>query len=150
AKLPYTYAAILETHRWRTITPLGVTHCASEDTKIGDYDVPKGSIILPNIYSLHNDPKYWKDPDSFRPERFLDKNDCLIMTRLDSYAPFSLGRRICPGETVAMMEIFHYFTAVMQRFDIRPLENSPPNIDDAINGATYQPVPQKLRYIPRG
>ncbi|GBM58606.1 hypothetical protein AVEN_163272-1 [Araneus ventricosus] len=61
-----------------------------------------------------------------------------------------LGRRICPGEMIAMMEIFHYFTAVMQRFDIRPLENSPPNVDDGINGATYQPVPQKLKYIPRG
>ncbi|GBM58608.1 Vitamin D 25-hydroxylase [Araneus ventricosus] len=90
AKLPYTYATILETNRWRSITPLGVLHCASEDTKIGQYDIPKGSSVLPNIYSLHNDPKYWKDPDSFRPERFLDKNGCLIPTRLDSYAPFSL------------------------------------------------------------
>ncbi|GBN56408.1 Vitamin D 25-hydroxylase [Araneus ventricosus] len=92
AKLPYTYATLLETNRWRSITPLGVLHCASEDTKIGQYDIPKGSSVLPNIYSLHNDPKYWKVPDSFRPERFLDKNGCLIPTRLDSYAPFSLGK----------------------------------------------------------
>ncbi|CAL1284554.1 unnamed protein product [Larinioides sclopetarius] len=150
AKLPYTYATLLENNRWRTVTPLSLPHCASEDTRIGGYDVPKGWNVVSNVYSLHNDPKYWKDPDSFRPERFLDKNGCLIMTRLDSYAPFSLGRRICPGETVAMMEIFHYFTAVMQRFDIRPLEDSPPNVDEGVDGVTYQPVRQKLRYIPRG
>ncbi|KAF8783144.1 Cytochrome P450 2J6 like protein [Argiope bruennichi] len=149
AKIPYTYGTILETHRWRTITPVGVPHCASQDTKIGGYDVPKGSGVLPNIYALHNDPKYWKDPERFMPERFLDKNGCLIMTRLDSFAPFSLGRRICPGEMVAMMEIFHYFTVIMQRFDIRPLSDSPPNADEGINGATFQPIPQKLRYIPR-
>ncbi|CAL1284553.1 unnamed protein product [Larinioides sclopetarius] len=150
AKLPYTYATLLETNRWRTVTHLSIPHCASEDTRIGGYDVPKGTHVVSNIYSLHDDPKYWKDTDSFRPDRFLDRNGCIITTKLDSYSPFSLGRRMCPGETVAMMEIFHYFTTVMQRFDIRPLENYPPNVDDGIDGVTFQPVRQKLRYIPRG
>ncbi|KAF8783145.1 Cytochrome P450 2J6 like protein [Argiope bruennichi] len=92
AKLPLTYAATLEVHRWRTIAPLGAVHQAAQDTNIGDYDIPKGTHVISNIYALHNDPKYWKDPDVFRPERFLHEDGSLKMQRLDSYAPFSLGK----------------------------------------------------------
>ncbi|GBM58604.1 Cytochrome P450 2J6 [Araneus ventricosus] len=92
AKLPLTYAATLEVHRWRTITPLGAVRKVSQDTKIGDYDILKGTNVMANIYALHNDPKYWKDPDVFRPERFLHEDGTLKMHRLDSYAPFSLGK----------------------------------------------------------
>ncbi|GIX68767.1 vitamin D 25-hydroxylase [Caerostris extrusa] len=148
SKVPFLYATMLETHRWKTVTPLGVIHSVSEDTVICGYDIPKGTNILPNQYAMHNDPKYWKDPEVFRPERFLNKDGSLISHKLDSYVPFSIGRRICPGEMIAMIEIFHYFTAIMQRFDIRPLEGVPPILEGSF-GATFQPMEQKLRFIPR-
>ncbi|GFT19233.1 cytochrome P450 2J6 [Nephila pilipes] len=90
-KLPYTYATMLEALRWKTIVPLGVAHRTSEDTKIGGYHIPKDTNVMANIYALHNDPKYWKDPETFKPERFLHEDGSSIMRRLDSYAPFSVG-----------------------------------------------------------
>ncbi|GIX68765.1 cytochrome P450 2J6 [Caerostris extrusa] len=148
SKLPYTYAATLEANRWRTVSPLGVLHRVREDTTVGGYDVPKGSNVMSNIYALHNDPRYWKDPGTFNPDRFLLKDGTVALGRVDSYMPFSFGRRICPGEMIAMMEIFQYFLSIMQRFDILPLENNPPNLE-GINGGTFHAVEQKLRYVPR-
>ncbi|GFY46277.1 cytochrome P450 2J6 [Trichonephila inaurata madagascariensis] len=147
-QVPYTYASTLEVLRWKTIAPLGAPHRVSEDTTIGGYHIPKGTDVMSNIYALHNDSKYWEDPEIFKPERFLHKDGSTIMRRLDSYAPFSIGRRICPGEMITMMEIFHYFTAVLQKFDIRPAENASV-ILEGMSGATYQAVPQKLRFISR-
>jgi len=41
------------------------------NAKLNGYVIPKGSIIIANLYSAHIDPKYWPDPDKFLPERFL-------------------------------------------------------------------------------
>lgn len=65
---------------------------AIKDTKLQNYDIPKGTIIIGNIWSLHNDPKYWNEPDAFNPSRFLTANGKEIITRPDSYVPFSYGK----------------------------------------------------------
>lgn len=95
-KLPYLQAVVKESLRLHPPTPLMLPHKASVDVKIGGYDVPKGSNIIVNVWAIARDPKLWKNPLEFRPERFLEE-DIDIKGNDFRVLPFGAGRRICPG-----------------------------------------------------
>ena len=88
--LPYTEATLMEIQRRGSITPFGVPRAPSVDTKLSGYDVPKGTVIMPNLWAVHHDPAIWKDPEEFKPERFLDDEGRLV--RREELIPFSIGR----------------------------------------------------------
>ncbi|XP_076048582.1 cytochrome P450 2L1-like isoform X1 [Oratosquilla oratoria] len=119
--LQYLEAMLNEVHRHASFVPLGVPHLVTEDTDLEGYVLPKGSIVLANIFSCHFDPCYWKYPEKFYPEHFIDeKGKC--MTKREGFLPFSVGRHVCPGETLARMELFLFTSAVLQQFTVK----SPP------------------------
>lgn len=53
------------------------------------YTIPQGTVILPNLWSVHRDPTVWDDPDSFNPARFLDTEGNLL--RKECFIPFGIG-----------------------------------------------------------
>jgi hypothetical protein len=103
---------------FRTLEPLGEMHATLTDTEVNGYFIPAGTVVLPNLYSVHMDPKTWSDPNEFRPERFLDANNSLILR--DQIMPFSIGKRSCLGEVLARQELFVFLGALVQRFIIEP------------------------------
>ncbi|XP_076039457.1 cytochrome P450 2J2-like [Oratosquilla oratoria] len=139
-KVPYTDAVISEIHRMGTVVPLGVGHMAAADTEILEYNIPKGSIVFGSIYSVHHDPAYWKDPHVFRPERFLseDKSTYVHNERL---LPFGTGRRVCLGESLARMEIFLFFTALVMRLRFSLPQDEPRPSGERCSGITCAPKP---------
>ena len=88
--LPYTEATILEIQRKASIVPLGVPRATVRDTVLHGYDIPKGTVILPNLWAVHHDPEIWKNPDQFNPERFLDPETNEVIQR-EELIPFGLG-----------------------------------------------------------
>lgn len=97
-KLPYLQAFIKETLRLRMAIPLLVPHMNLNDAKLGGYDIPAESKILVNAWWLANDPARWKNPEEFRPERFLEEESKVEPNGNDfRYLPFGVGRRSCPG-----------------------------------------------------
>ena len=66
-----------------------------EECEIFGYRIPKNSIILSNIWAVHMDPHLWKDPEDFRPERFLNENG--EMDRKEYLVPFSMGQSFFPN-----------------------------------------------------
>lgn len=54
------------------------------------YTIPKGTVVLPNLWSVHRDPIEWDEPDSFNPTRFLDEGGRLL--RKECFIPFGIGR----------------------------------------------------------
>ena len=121
--MPYTEAIIAESTRMSAIVPTGVLHKAMEDVKFHGYDIPKGTMIMPNVHCIHYDPRYWDEPEEFRPERFLSA-DGKTLKKHDAFMPFSVGKRQCLGETLARDTIFLYFTNIFHRFSIRLAEES--------------------------
>jgi cytochrome P450 len=87
---------------------------AVEDTEVGGFAVPRGTTVYMSPWVLHRDPRYFEDPEAFRPERWLDG----LGKRLPrgAYLPFGGGPRICIGQSFAMMEGVLLLAAVAQRF----------------------------------
>ncbi|XP_066288549.1 cytochrome P450 2U1-like [Branchiostoma lanceolatum] len=104
SQLPYVNACLLEVMRIRTLLPVAIPHATTQEVKVQGYDIPKGTQVLLNLYSLHMDPAYWPDPDRFDPERFLDA-DGNVISKTESFLPFSAGRRVCFGEQLGRMEL---------------------------------------------
>ncbi|XP_066280169.1 cytochrome P450 2D3-like [Branchiostoma lanceolatum] len=144
--LPYTEATIMEMQRIRTVVPLSVPHCTSSDTTLLGYDIPAGTDVLINLWSLHMDPGCWDNPDKFDPGRFLDDNGQLQTH--DSFMPFSTGRRVCLGEQLAKMELFLFLTIMLQQFIFKLPEGARPNFD-GILGATLRPESFELIAVRR-
>ncbi|XP_078687374.1 cytochrome P450 2U1-like [Branchiostoma floridae x Branchiostoma belcheri] len=148
SQLPYVNACLLEVMRIRPVVPLTIQHAPTETVKVREYDIPKGTQVLPNLYSLHMDPAYWPDPDRFDPGRFLDAEGNVI-NNPESFMPFSGGRRVCLGEQLARMELFLFFSTLLQSFTFRTPEDAPRPTTDGVFGITLPPHPFKLCAIPR-
>lgn len=88
-KMPYVEAVLHEILRFCTIVPLGIFRATSQDANVNGYIIPKGTMVITNLYSVHFDEKYWNDPGVFSPERFLDSNGNFV--RREAFLPFSLG-----------------------------------------------------------
>ena len=61
-----------------------------------------------------HDPDIFDDPEIFKPERFLDSNGNYLLTRHPGFIPFGMGRRICPGENLALAQLFLIITNLLQ------------------------------------
>ncbi|KAF5195191.1 Cytochrome p450 [Thalictrum thalictroides] len=94
--------------------PLLVPHESSEDCVVSGFNVPRGTMLLANIWAIHNDPNLWDESTKFKPERF----EGLQGTRDGfKFMPFGLGRRGCPGEGLAMRVVPLALGALIQCFD---------------------------------
>ncbi|GBL95320.1 Cytochrome P450 2J6 [Araneus ventricosus] len=147
-KIPYTFAVLMEGQRYASNVPLSPTRRANQDIPVNGCVIPKGSEITVNLWGLHHDPAYWDEPEEFRPERFLMDGGTKLIMKPPSYAPFSLGRRNCPGETIAWKQILYYFSEIIKKFEI----STPPGIDpefEIINGLLTRLVPQPLCFKER-
>ncbi|XP_013395439.1 cytochrome P450 1A1 [Lingula anatina] len=113
--LPYTEAFILETLRKSSIAPLSLPHATTKDTTLYGYHIPRGTWVIPNLFSISHDEKFWTDPHVFRPERFLTPENTVDETLAKSFLPFSAGKRRCLGELQARWELFLFVATVVQR-----------------------------------
>ncbi|KAL7859023.1 hypothetical protein SRHO_G00141700 [Serrasalmus rhombeus] len=139
SQLPYTYATVYEIQRYANITPLGLIHQTTETALLQGYHLPKGSTIMVNIKAIMTDEQHWKYPDTFNPENFLDEKGQFC--RNDAFLPFSLGPRVCLGESLAKLELFIFFTSLLQRLKFSwPAGTPRPNMDGIV-GTVRSPFP---------
>merc|ERR1711963_372793 len=129
----------METQRLGNIVTIGLTRLCLQTTTIGGYNIPKDAVIMPNLDSVQMSEHIWEDPKAFRPSRFLDSDGNLGKVK-DEFIPFSVGRRMCLGESLAKMELFLFMSGICQRFDIQPEDpdNLPPT-DKMVFGITCAP-----------
>ncbi|XP_030584265.1 cytochrome P450 2J6-like [Archocentrus centrarchus] len=128
--MPYTDAVIHEIQRMGNIVPLNVAHVANKDTTVDKYTIPK---------------TMWETPDSFNPQHFLDQDG--KFRRREAFIPFSMGKRSCLGEQLARMELFLFFTSLLQRFSFSAPVGEQPSLEFKL-GVTRSPKPYLLCAVP--
>ncbi|XP_077990656.1 cytochrome P450 2J6-like [Glandiceps talaboti] len=146
-RLPYTEATIYEVHRLSSVVPLSLAHATTADVSLRGYCIPKGTYIIPNLWAVHNDPKLWPEPEVFKPERFIGE-DGSVMEKQE-LIPFGIGPRICLGLQMAKMELFIFFTTLMQHYTFTLPNGTPPPSTERVNGLVCKPKPYKVCILRR-
>ncbi|XP_072168453.1 cytochrome P450 2F3-like [Diadema setosum] len=147
--MPYTQAAIAEVMRFRPALPLGVKRLVTADVKIQGYDIPKGTEIITNLIGMNLDPRFWDEPEVFKPERHLSEDGKTVVEH-PSLQPFGAGRRICVGKDLAKMEAFLFLTNILQRFSFRLPDGVEPDYGLGNQIFTIVPVPYEIILTERG
>ncbi|KAM4694841.1 cytochrome P450 2K1-like [Discoglossus pictus] len=122
--MPYTDAVVHEIQRFGNIVPSSVPREAIEDVNLKGYLIPKGTHVIPVLTSVLQDKAFFEKPEEFYPEHFLDSKGHFV--KKEAFMPFSAGRRVCAGENLAKMELFLFFTGLLQKFTFRP----PPGVPE--------------------
>ncbi|KAG8630858.1 hypothetical protein KVT40_002477 [Elsinoe batatas] len=111
-RLPYLRACIRETMRWKPNVPTGVAHEAEQDDYYNGYFIAKGTRILPLDCALLRNPKKYPDPESFRPERWVEQGWPTYQEPLTQFptikgmTSFGWGQRQCLGMSLTQDELF--------------------------------------------
>ena len=114
--MPYLESIMNEVLRWVTIVPGALFHATKEPDTYQGYEIPADSLIMYSVWGVHHDKEYWKDPEVFRPERWIGE-DGKILDHSTHFMPFGTGPRKCLGDNLAKLEYFVFLITLLQRFD---------------------------------
>ncbi|KAH8113547.1 cytochrome P450 [Phellopilus nigrolimitatus] len=152
ADLPYVNALVKEILRWHPVAPMGLPHQTIEDDIYEGMFIPKGSLLMANIWGFMHDPATFHDPMTFKPERFLGVDGRAPEMDTHSIA-FGFGRRVCPGRELADSSVFLSIAMSLAAFDIRkPAAGTGKAVDPVAQftpGIISHPVSYKTSITPR-
>jgi len=145
--MPYTEATIMECQRLGNIALFSVPRCTLEDCEVNGHFIPKGTWIFVNRWGVHASTKYWKNPRKFDPTRFIDENGQVF--KPEAFIPFGVGPRSCLGENLAKMELFLFFSILLQHFRFHIAEGLPAPSVEPKAGINMCPQPYLICADPR-
>jgi len=149
SSLPYVDALVKEVFRCHPVAPLGVPHVATEDDSYKGHFIPKGSLILTNIWQILHDPEFYSKPSELNPERFLGDNP----EPDPRETVFGFGRRICPGLNLAQTSVWLTCAMSLAVFDIGKYVDESGNVVEPeikySDGTISHPAPFKCTIKPR-
>lgn len=121
-QLPWLTATLKEAMRLYPPVAALMTRRATRDISVGDWLIPKDSMIRITPWHLQRDARYFSDPDRFMPERFAAPD----AQAHRAWMPFGTGPRVCIGQHFAMMEMTLVAAIFLQRFHMRLPADAPP------------------------
>ncbi|XP_027090998.1 cytochrome P450 81Q32-like [Coffea arabica] len=113
-QLPYLQAIINETFRMYPVSPFISLHESSEECTVEGFGIPRGTLLLVNLWAINHDPEIWEEPTKFKPERFMNLEG---QRERFEFMPFGLGRRGCPGENFARRVVGLALGSLIQCFE---------------------------------
>ncbi|XP_073442535.1 cytochrome P450 2K1-like [Dendrobates tinctorius] len=144
--MPYTDAVIHEVQRFANIIPTNLPHATTQDVTFKGYFITKGTYVMPLLTSVLRDEAHFEKPNEFYPGHFLDSKGKFM--RNEAFLPFSAGKRSCAGENLAKMELFLFFTRLLQNFTFQALPGAELDLTPAV-GFTTPPMTYLSQAIPR-
>ncbi|CAI0434083.1 unnamed protein product [Linum tenue] len=141
---------IKEALRLHAPVPLLVPRQCSEDCEIDGFHIKAASYVLVNVWAIGRDPKYWKDPEKFRPERFISSSVDFKGANFE-FLPFGAGRRMCPGLLLGMANVELPLAKFLYHFDWKLAGGMKPqdlDMDESFGGTSTRKNDLKLIPIP--
>ncbi|XP_031488231.1 cytochrome P450 71AP13-like [Nymphaea colorata] len=117
ADLAYMRAVIKEALRLHLPVPLLVPRESIEPCELDGYIIPAKTRVLVNAYAIARDPHSWDDPETYRPERFLEKPIDFKGSQDFEFLPFGGGRRGCPGYSFGLATVELALARLLCHFD---------------------------------
>ncbi|ELW64418.1 Cytochrome P450 2D17 [Tupaia chinensis] len=117
------------------------------ESSFNEENLRLGTTLFTNLSSVLKDEKLWEKPFHFHPAHFLDAQGRFV--KPEAFIPFSAGRRTCLGEPLARMELFLFFTCLLQRFSFSVPPGQPPPSDHGQYAFLVTPAPFQLCAVPR-
>ncbi|KAG1801000.1 cytochrome P450 [Suillus plorans] len=149
--LKYVEAVFREAIRWHIVAPVGIPHATSSDDVFEGYFIPKGSLIVPNIWDMSREGH--DDPDVFRPERHFASDGTLLPDTIAAKPIWGFGRRGCPGRFIAEAATWSAAVHLLAVFRITKAEDeSGKEIEvkeEFTSGVVCRPVPFQCSFVPR-
>lgn len=145
-QLVYTQAVVRES--MRLYPPAWIlSRRAVEPFALGPYRFPAGTVALMSQWVVHRDPRWYEDPEAFRPERWLGD----LARRLPTYAyfPFGGGPRRCIGEPFALLEAVLVLAVMARRFDVELLPTARVEPEPVVTLRLKHGLPVRLRRVER-
>ncbi|XP_063208097.1 cytochrome P450 2C5-like [Chroicocephalus ridibundus] len=113
-RMPYTNAVIHELQRFHKTRIENFPRMTTQDVVFRGHTIPKGTVVIPVFSSVHTDPTQWENPKEVDPGHFLDEKG--EFRKREAFMAFSAGKRMCPGEALARIELFLFLTTLLQNF----------------------------------
>ncbi|CAH1796245.1 unnamed protein product [Owenia fusiformis] len=149
SKMAYTEAFILEMLRYMSLAALGLPRATETDTTLRGHPLPKGIMVVLNLWSVHHDPGQWDDSFTLKPERFLNEDGTPVSPdhpNKRNFFPFGAGHRICIAQVLAKSRLFLFVTSLLQKFTFLPPEGTtPPSCDPRLFKRALILVPQPFQ-----
>uniref|UniRef100_A0A1I7TXU5 CYtochrome P450 family n=1 Tax=Caenorhabditis tropicalis TaxID=1561998 RepID=A0A1I7TXU5_9PELO len=143
SQTPYLCATINEVQRMSSILNVNIFRHLQEDTFIDGQPVAAGSVVTTQLAMLHTDEEVYKNHTEFNPERFLENNN------LDKkLIPFGIGKRVCPGESLARAELYLILGNLVLEFDLEPVGKTPEIKTPTPFGLMKRPPIYDIRLVP--
>uniref|UniRef100_A0A8D2LMY7 Cytochrome P450 family 27 subfamily B member 1 n=1 Tax=Varanus komodoensis TaxID=61221 RepID=A0A8D2LMY7_VARKO len=117
AQMPLLKAVVKEALRLYPVIPGNARVISDRDIHVGDYLIPRKTLITLCHYATSRDEKYFSNPNAFQPERWLRKD-----AAHHPYAsiPFGFGKRSCIGRRIAELEVYLALARILMHFEVRP------------------------------
>ncbi|XP_055041538.1 24-hydroxycholesterol 7-alpha-hydroxylase isoform X1 [Misgurnus anguillicaudatus] len=121
-KMPYVKWCIMEAIRLRA--PGAIARKVVRPLKLQNYIIPPGDMLMLSPYWAHRNPKYFPDPEDFKPERW-EKADLEKNVLLEGFVAFGGGKNQCPGRWYAVMELHMFVAMILHKFEFTLLDPVP-------------------------
>ncbi len=114
---------------------------------------PANTTIMISLGEVLKDPIRFPEPERFKPERFLSTSSetgKVVFVPDPSLIIFGVGKRECPGKSLAKIEMFLFISGLLHQFSFYPSEHHKlPGLDEADYGVTRVPRPFHAKVVPR-
>ena len=105
---------------------------------INNYFCILGTTVIADLYSTYHDESIYPDSYSFIPDRFLDEEGVFVKPSGKQMLPFSIGKRVCLGESLARTELFMILVSFVQRFQVSRVTKEKVR-EDGVDVFTHSP-----------
>ncbi|KZT69384.1 cytochrome P450 [Daedalea quercina L-15889] len=122
--LPYLECLLQEVYRWHSPIQFGLPHEVTEEDNYRGYRIPKGTMVMANLWLMTRNPELYPNPEAFRPERFLGLSPDEAKQMDPRNLVFGFGRRICPGRRFADASIWLAIASIVATFNVRKVRDA--------------------------